>query len=54
MLSYENALECVSSFEKTLAAPNLEDDGHSNLFGLQIRVLVGMVIDFLMSPCPGL
>ena len=50
----DNALDCASSFEKTLAAPNLEDDGHSNLFGLKIRFLVGMVIGFHVSPCPGM
>ena len=32
------ALDCASFFEKTLVAPNLEDDGHLNVFGLKIRV----------------
>ena len=53
----ENALDWVSPFEKTFAAPNLEYDCHSNLFGLKIRVwlawsLVFKQVVYCLAPSP--
>ena len=57
VFSRENALDCASSFENTLAAPNLEDDCHSNLFGPEIRVwlvwsLVFKQVVYCLAPSP--
>ena len=45
----ENALDWVSPFEKTFAAPNLEYDCHSNLFGLKIRVWLAWSLVFIWA-----
>ena len=54
VLNCEWLWDCVSFFKKTLAAPNLDDDGHLNVFGPKIKVWIGIVIGFHMSPCSGL